>query len=221
MFAFSARLHADPAQFDAFIKKADAAYEASVKQAKAEFNRVRTEAEGEAEKAIAEAAAKRKAVYESRLKEHTKAGDFAKAQEVKDAIDDMATQGVTAGRPQPKETIRFGGHRYAIIEEAKTWHMAKEACEGMGGHLATFETAKEMTFVVNFLQTKRTDVWLGATHESAEWEWKWVTGDPVTVQLGSRVARYRPNAFYLKYDNHQGLQNDPDQRMYFMCEWDR
>jgi hypothetical protein len=57
-----------------------------------------------------------------------------------------------------------------------TWTSAKVACENMGGHLVTMNTAAENTFV---FQTWPSG-WIGFTDEAVEGTFRWVTNEPVT-----------------------------------------
>jgi hypothetical protein len=57
-----------------------------------------------------------------------------------------------------------------------TWTSAKVACENMGGHLVTMNTAGENTFVYQTWPSG----WIGYTDEAVEGIFKWVTNEPVT-----------------------------------------
>ena len=48
----------------------------------------------------------------------------------------------------PKTAVKFNGHHYAICTEQKTWHVARDHCESLGGHLARIESRKELEFVI-------------------------------------------------------------------------
>lgn len=64
---------------------------------------------------------------------------------------------------------------YAVIDKTMTWKEAKAYCESLGGHLATITSASEQAFVYSL--TGNRNCWLGATDETAEGQWKWVTGE--------------------------------------------
>ncbi|MCC0727638.1 DUF5011 domain-containing protein [Clostridioides sp. ZZV14-6045] len=74
------------------------------------------------------------------------------------------------------------GNYYQFVEAKRiTWKNAKERAEkmeymGLKGHLATIKSKYELD-LFNCLTTKT--VWLGATDEEKEGQWKWVTGEPV------------------------------------------
>jgi hypothetical protein len=113
----------------------------------------------------------------------------------------------------------FGGHTYAVFQDKLTWHVAKRACEAMGGYLACIETKEEDDFITKLCNGK--DLWLGGTDEEREGDWRWVNGAPVEYK----------NA---RFDNHEGGQHhamfwapgnrwddhNAGARMGFVCEWE-
>ena len=172
------------------------------------------------------AGAARLKVYKDKLSEATKAGDFDKATQIKARIETLESEPEAKAhkRPRPKDTVRFDGHAYALIKEPATWHVAKQRCEEMGGHLVCIESVQELDFVLGITQSNKLEAWLGGTDEESEGDWKWVTGASI------------PNAMIsmFKLDNHQESQhclsagasrnvedNCPAYRRQFICEWDR
>lgn len=67
-------------------------------------------------------------------------------------------------------------HSYSIIHNTMTWKEAKEACEAMGGHLATITSPEEQKVIEN-LNTQNDNLWIGG-YKNAEGQWCWVTGEP-------------------------------------------
>ena len=67
-------------------------------------------------------------------------------------------------------------HSYSIIHNTMTWKEAKEACEAMGGHLATITSAEEQKVIEN-LNTQNDNLWIGG-YKNADGQWCWVTGEP-------------------------------------------
>lgn len=67
-------------------------------------------------------------------------------------------------------------HSYSIIHNTMTWKEAKEACEAMGGHLATIASAEEQKVIEN-LNTQNDNLWIGG-YKNVEGQWCWVTGEP-------------------------------------------
>jgi hypothetical protein len=70
----------------------------------------------------------------------------------------------------------YNGHSYYRSTTSMTWTAAKVACENMGGHLVTMNSAAENNFV---FQTWPSG-WIGFNDEAVEGQWRWVTGEPVT-----------------------------------------
>lgn len=164
--------------------------------------------------------------YRDQLAAHTKAGDFDKAQATKARIEQLEADAESdpakaPKRPRPKDVVKFGGHTYALVKDAVTWHVAKQRCEEMGGHLATIESPAESAFVAS-LCTQSEYTWLGATDEDEEGHWKWVTGKPLTDTSWIVMDKQDEN-HYLGYNKSLKLWLDCTSvhRSTFVCEWDR
>jgi len=71
------------------------------------------------------------------------------------------------------------GISYQLISGSYTWHEAKADAESRGGHLATFTSQEEWSFMLNEVGSAiDTGVWwIGATDEVQEGRWEWVTGE--------------------------------------------
>jgi serine/threonine protein kinase len=68
-------------------------------------------------------------------------------------------------------------HYYLRSDEPMSWHDAKQYCEKRGGHLATIDKPTENDFIYrNFALDQA--CWLGASDETNEGAWMWVTGEP-------------------------------------------
>jgi hypothetical protein len=139
-------------------------------------------AEQEAAKAKRSAAEIRLKAYKDKLAEITKTGDFDKAQQIKARITQLENDPdgeshkpeKPTKRPRPKDTVKFGGHTYALIKEPATWHVAKLRCEEMGGHLVCIASPQEEAFVAKL--AGKTNVWIGASNELSDTDWKWLNG---------------------------------------------
>jgi hypothetical protein len=87
-----------------------------------------------------------------------------------------------AGVPKPDvaNAIKWNGHWYALynFEGGKTWHEAKKHCEELGGHLMCVESKSEEEFIFRVFANKADGhhIWLGATDEHKEGDWRWVNG---------------------------------------------
>ena len=167
--------------------------------------------------AVQKATQERVKVLKTALADATKAGDFDAATEIKSRLAAAETAGV---RPRPKNVVKFGGHEYALIEDKSTWHVAKRACEEMGGHLATLATNQESDAVLSLCKGSAIEYWIGATDEAAEGQWRWTDGSPVKIQIHQDNAQGIQH--YLLF--HTALQNwddgDGGARHSFICEWD-
>lgn len=106
------------------------------------------------------------------------------------------------------------GNYYQFIEAKRiSWKNAKLEAEkmeykGLKGHLATIKSKYELD-LFNSLTTKT--VWLGATDEEKEGQWKWITGEPVKF---INWCPGEPNNFggtehyMVSIKNSKGLWND-------------
>ena len=169
--------------------------------------------------AVQKAAQERLRILKTALADATKAGDFDAATEIKARVAAAETAGGL--RPKPKNVVKFGGHEYALIEDAVTWHVAKRLCEEMGGHLAITPTNAEMEFLFSICRKAKTSAWVGATDEEAEGQWKWVDG--TAAQLSNPHISNTPNNAENNMLLNLGLGafNDiGDGRAAFLCEWD-
>lgn len=180
----------------------------------------------EVAKADAESAKIKHAAAETRLKAYrealqsaTKAGDFDKAMMLKARIEELEQEPEAAPlkRPRPKDVMRFQGHTYALVKDAVTWHVAKQRCEEMGGHLACMETPAEEHFVKQLCG--QANVWVGATDEETEGVWKWCVGtSPVRLKIALSDSAFE---HYLSLFNGEWHDGPSGHRHHYVCEWDR
>lgn len=71
---------------------------------------------------------------------------------------------------------------YLLVKWNASWHDAKAQCEKLDGHLAAITTAAEQEYVVKEFMKPHDDgtrphIWLGATNETEDGKWRWVTDD--------------------------------------------
>ena len=173
--------------------------------------------------AVQKANTDRLKTLKSALTDATKAGDFDAATKLKELIG--AAEVANGVRPKPKNIIKAGGHEYAFVEETLTYHNARKRCQELGGHLVTFETPQEQEFILQQARTLKIPVWIGATNEDKQDEWRWVTGELVSIPTD------------WKHDNHDAKShghgmtfwpetngfNDDNlgSRRGLVCEWDQ
>lgn len=173
-----------------------------------------------------DAAVVRLKAYKDRLAEVTKTGDFDKALTFKARVDELEADPDTASikhgkRPRPKDTVKFGGNTYALIQEPATWHVAKLRCEEMGGHLATGETSMKLAFVTDLCRKSGQHAWVGCSRELDD-TWRW---------LGGEQAKFPPALldnvggieFHLHWNTDTSRWNDAPAgwKFSYVCEWDR
>lgn len=167
--------------------------------------------------AMQKANADRLKVLKTALVDATKLGDFDAATAIKERITAIDKEGVV--RAKPKNVVKFGGHEYAAIEDQATWHVAKQICEEMGGHLAVINTPEEETRMRDLCKATK-GVWFGATDEITEGKWQWVDGSPFVLDI--RQDNEMGREHHLRYYAPEGNWDDvPDGvRQPFICEWD-
>ena len=74
-----------------------------------------------------------------------------------------------------KDKLLIGGHYYQVLDDSVNFEEAREACEAMGGHLATVTSQEELDMVRSRALTRKF-YWLGA-REVQDGVWEWVTGE--------------------------------------------
>lgn len=82
---------------------------------------------------------------------------------------------------------------YQLINAAMTWTEARDAAKSRGGYLATITSPTEWANIQKQIGSSTLaskDFWIGATDESSEGNWKWVTGES---WLYESWGDYQPN----------------------------
>ncbi|MES2789101.1 MAG: lectin-like protein [Planctomycetota bacterium] len=189
------------------LESADTTYQAAVQ--KADNTRLY---------AVQKATQERTRLLKTALADATKAGDFDAATELKTRLTAAESEGSI--RPKPKNTVRFGGHEYALIDEKETWHVAKRKCEEMGGHLVTFDNASEMALASKLCTTAQF-TWGGASDEVTEGQWLWVTGEKLADTSWIHFDQ-EENNHYLGFilSQKEWLDCTSVHRSPYICEWD-
>jgi hypothetical protein len=129
-----------------------------------------------------------------------------------------------------KITNTVNGHQYQRIDKPKTWHQARSYCKDQQGYLVTLTSSLEDSFVYDNLGVSEQSIWLGATDESEEGTWVWVTGEPWSYTNWSTEHIEQPdNAHggqdYLTYYSiNPGKWDDSDSPLslerVFICEFE-
>lgn len=82
----------------------------------------------------------------------------------------------TPARRPPPGAIPFQGHHYFDSPQAMSWFQARDWCAQLGAQLASVTTAAENAFVFDRFARRRV-VWLGATDEARDGDWRWLSGE--------------------------------------------
>lgn len=192
-------------EVDPAIKKAEADFASKWASAEKRFDNDKKKAQEERVK-----------VYKDRLAYHTKNGDFDKAAAVKAAIEsfEVATDGAT--RPKPP-TVQYEGHEYALIKEKVTWHIAKQRCEEMGGHVVVLNDLKEDQFVCQLVGNE--SAYVGCSDEEQEGKWEWVRGTKYLPKDRQFGAGQDVSHFLVRH--RRGWHDGPGSvRHGYVCEWE-
>lgn len=70
----------------------------------------------------------------------------------------------------------YNGHKYMLFSDDVKWEEAQEACEELGGHLATITSEEEQKFINSILENAgKNCYWIGGVKKNHAWTW--VTGE--------------------------------------------
>lgn len=129
--------------------------------------------------------------------------------------------------PPPEDVIVFGDHFYKVFYENTTWHDARRRCERMGGHLAIVESKAEDEFLASI---SRSHVWIGATDEEEEGQWRWIDGSSLEYSNwddgepnnapGHAAGTHEDYLMISKYAKWNDLSLESEIIKGFVCEWD-
>ncbi len=135
----------------------------------------------------------------------------------------------------PDDAVWWKGHAYRVYNHKVSWEEAVDACERMGGHLATITSAEEQAIIEEMVVKEKVTVWLGAKmYSSGSFYWitdesfsytNWASGEPSNAlglgtepYLGmygdsSAVQIARPNG---EWNNFSGITFNVQG---YVCEW--
>uniref|UniRef100_A0A8C6URS8 C-type lectin domain-containing protein n=1 Tax=Neogobius melanostomus TaxID=47308 RepID=A0A8C6URS8_9GOBI len=85
------------------------------------------------------------------------------------AGDDPLHNGCTMG------WSRFGTRCFKFFNSEKTWTMAEESCNNLGGNLASIHSDEENAFINGLINGP---AWLGGNDMDQEGVWRWTDGSP-------------------------------------------
>ena len=89
--------------------------------------------------------------------------------------------GGSGGAPDPGQCLNatFGGHDYLLCEELRNWAGAVAGCAAIGMQLIRVDDAAENQWLFDNANTqpgRDSLVWIGATDQVVEGEWRWTDG---------------------------------------------
>jgi hypothetical protein len=133
----------------------------------------------------------------------------------------------------PREAKPWNGHRYLVVDEAVTWHVAKLRCEAAGGHLLRIESGEEQKFIEKLLaNTGKRSWYMDGSDEDAEGQWQfsdrrlfqytnWGPQEPGNVggELEHSAAIAADGQF--GYPHGKWIDLACYFRTGFICEWDQ
>jgi hypothetical protein len=85
----------------------------------------------------------------------------------------------------------YGGHTYALTNNAEPWLTAEAEAVTQGGHLVTINNAAEESWLSTTFGTTN-QLYIGFTDQAVEGTWVWISGEPVTY---TNWASGEPNNF--------------------------
>jgi len=126
----------------------------------------------------------------------------------------------------PRDAVKWNGHHYWVSREKMTWHLARDYCESLGGHLMRIESKDEHEFARRILSNRGSisHVWVDGTDAYKEGEWRFSNGEPIIYNGWSRgegKAGNRINQMTLWEKTRWSFADDDGSwRLFFICEWD-
>lgn len=105
----------------------------------------------------------------------------------------------------------YGGHDYLLCQEPRSWAAANGGCLAIGMRLIRIDDDAENQWLnanANVPSGANGEVWLGATDEEVEGEWRWTDGD--LFWLGDRAGSAQNALFslwYFREPNNVDIEN--------------
>jgi hypothetical protein len=123
----------------------------------------------------------------------------------------------------------YGSHTYKVYQQSLSWSGAEAQCENQGGYLAVITSSGENEFIWK-LATQNSFpnysvAWIGATDNSSEDNWEWVTGESFN-SLGNLVVGGGTYENYLNLRLATGewedfpLNGEQVGEQWYICEWE-
>jgi hypothetical protein len=144
---------------------------------------------------------------------------------VGDACEIAGSLSPYLGASRWESSVGGNGHWYLRFDTPVLWSQARSLCEGMGGHLATIQSAEENAFVASI--NAGNNCWLGGFQAPGSCEdncdWQWVTGE---AWGWTNWDWGQPddigNEDHLQFWSNGSVWNDhrSDVSFGFICEWE-
>ncbi|HIK59785.1 MAG TPA: hypothetical protein EYF98_03745 [Planctomycetes bacterium] len=106
---------------------------------------------------------------------------------------------------------RFGYSTYKVIEEKIGWHEAVRRCEELGGRLAHVKIPHQQHFLIERVldDNSAPHLWLGASDEEDEGEWRWLDGSSMFPHKCKKVGAATVKIHEpLDYEGYQWFEDD-------------
>jgi hypothetical protein len=90
----------------------------------------------------------------------------------------------------------FGGHDYLLCKELRSWSAANDGCIASGMRLIRIDSASENQWLydnANIDPGRNSLVWIGATDQAVEGQWRWTDGDLFWIGDSAGMAQ---NGFF-------------------------
>lgn len=142
-------------------------------------------------------------------------GNYTLIASANDFIVNMQSVDISVSQSQSENSYmdgaEYAGNIYQYFDDEISWEEAKNACENMGGHLATITSVEEHKFIKSLINDCTKDYyWLGGTDQEEEGVWKWVTGEGFAYENWSIN---NPDNFHYPqfgYENYLGIVINSD-----------
>ena len=129
----------------------------------------------------------------------------------------------------PADAKYYNGKWYRVYIEKGSWRHAVDKCRKLRGQLALVPDKETWEFIKSL---STASLWLGATDEKTEGDWRWLDGSPVkfAVWVTNNPNNQGGKEHYLAMVTHENKQgwNDFDMEgttkvlmvSGFVCEWE-
>lgn len=126
----------------------------------------------------------------------------------------------------PVDAKLFNGKWYGVVVDKASWTSARDKCKRLGGQLAVIPDEATWKFIASLTQLQ---VWIGATDEKLEGQWKWVDGSDMKFAKWSDInpTNSGGNEHYLMMKRDGTWNDTPSDWDYYkdspivgyVCEW--